>query len=91
MKTVRLFGVEHCRIDGSLTYEIFKTLKDAENFVNNENNWDNNNIPLYIFSSNFNNDCIYEEDNGQLNYEDYYDTLQGNFEIIKHISSFQHT
>ena len=83
MNKIRLYGVEHCRIDGAQTYEIFRTFEDAERFVANKDNWDYNNVPLYIFSSDFNEDCIFEEDDGQLNYEDYADTLQENFVILK--------
>ena len=85
MNKIRLYGVEHCRIDGAQTYEIFRTFEDAERFVANKDNWDYNNVPLYIFSSDFNEDCIFEEDDGQLNYEDYADTLQENFVILKEL------
>ena len=85
MNKIKLYGVEHCRIDGVQTYEIFRTLEDAERFVANKDNWDYNNMPLYIFSSDFNKDCVYEEEKGHLNYEDYADTLQGNFVILKEL------
>ena len=85
MNKIRLYGVEHCRIDGAQTYEVFRTLEDAERFVANKENWDYNDVPLYIFSSDFNEDCIFKEDDGQLNYEDYADTLQENFVILKEL------
>ena len=42
-------------------------------------------MSLYIFSSDFNVNCIFEEDDGQLNYEDYAGTLQENFVIQKEV------
>lgn len=86
MNIVKLYCVEHCRVDGAQTYEVFKTLGEAESFVENKDNWDCDNVPLCIFYSNFNEDCIYEEDNGSLNYEYCSDTMQGNFEMIREIN-----
>lgn len=86
MSIVKLYCVEHCRVDGAQTYEVFRTLREAERFVENKDNWDCDNVPLFIFSSNFNADYIYEEDNGFLNYEDFSDTMQENFEMIREIN-----
>ena len=83
MSIVKLYCVEHCRVDGAQTYEVFRTLREAEMFVENKDNWDCDNAPLCIFSSDFNADYIYEEDNGSLSYEDCSDTMQGNFEMIR--------
>ncbi|MDE5614433.1 MAG: hypothetical protein K2I74_07315 [Treponemataceae bacterium] len=86
MSIVKLYCVEHCRVDGAQTYEVFRTLREAEMFVENKDNWDCDNAPLCIFSSDFNADYIYEEDNGSLSYEDCSDTMQGNFEMIREVS-----
>lgn len=87
MKIIKLYGVEHCRNDGAQTYELFRTLNEAENYVLNSKNWNSSNKPLYIFSSDFSSEYVYEEDNGRLNYEDCYGLLQGNYKLIRKINT----
>lgn len=82
---IKLYCVEYACIDGGSTYEIFRTLDEAKSFAYTAEIWDYNSVPLYIFSSDFNANCIFEEDDGQLNYEDYADTLQENFVILKEV------
>lgn len=86
MKIIKLYGVEHCRVDGVQTYEVFRTLEEAERFVEDKDNWDCNNVPLFIFFCDFDADCIYEEDDGMLNYDDCSTTMQGNFKMIREVN-----
>lgn len=80
---IKLYCVEHCRSDGGQTFEIFRTLNEAKNFANDKENWNGAHLPLYIFSADFNEEYVYEEDDGNLNYEDCYGTMNGEFEVIE--------
>lgn len=80
---INIYCVEHCRTDGVQTFEIFKTLNEAEAFAKNKENWDSEHIPLYIFSADFNEEYVYEEDDGNLNYEDCYGKMNSEFEVIE--------
>lgn len=80
---IKLYCVEHCRTDGGQTFEIFRTLTEAENFAKDKKNWNSTHLPLYIFSADFNEEYVYEEDDGNLNYEDCYETMDGEFEMIE--------
>lgn len=83
---IKLYCVEHCRTDGAQTFEIFRTLNEAEAFAKNKENWDSEHFPLYIFSADFNEEYVYEEDDGNLNYEDCYGTINGEFEMIEELN-----
>lgn len=80
---IKLYCVEHCRTDGGQTFEIFRTLAEAENFAKEKKNWDSTHFPLYIFSADFNEEYVYEEDDGNLNYEDCYGTMNGEYEMVE--------
>ena len=70
-----MYAVEHYYTDDRSTYEIFETLSEAENFCLDKNNWDKNHFPLFIFKADFNSELIYQEENGNWNYDDFYDTI----------------
>lgn len=86
MEAKTMYAVEHYYTDDCRTYDIFETLDDAENFTSEESNWDKNHFPLFIFKADYNIDLIYQEENGNWNYEDFSDTILGNYEIIKNIN-----
>ncbi len=78
-----MYGVEHYYYsDDSSTYEIFESIEDAYNYCNSSK-WTDDNIPMFIFKAIFNLDLIYKEEDGIWNYDDYVDTIVGNYEIIK--------
>ena len=79
---IKLYCVEYACIDGSSTYEIFRTLDEAKSFAYTAENWDYETVPLFIFSVDFDSKSIYEEDGG-LNYDDCYGLWQGNYEFIE--------
>jgi hypothetical protein len=84
MKKVKtMFGVEHAYINGQKTYEIFPSLIEAEIFSQNSDFWNNSHIPLFIFQADFNSDLIYKEEDGGWNYDDFNDTIVGNYKKIK--------
>lgn len=84
MNPIRLYCVEHCRIDGGETFEIFRTLEEAEKFASE--GWDNEHVPLYIFSEVFDEEYIYEEDDGCLNYDEYDGFELGDYQFIKKLN-----
>ena len=86
METKIMYAVEHYYTDDRSTYEIFETLSEAENFCLDKNNWDKNHFPLFIFKADFNSELIYQEENGNWNYDDFSDTILANYEIIKHLN-----
>ena len=83
-KVKKMFGVERAYIDGRQTYEIFPSLIGAENFCRESDIWNDEHIPLWIFSADFNSELIFFDElaNGW-NYEDYSDTILGNYQITK--------
>lgn len=86
MRTIKLYGVEHCYQDGRQTYEIFRNLKEVEYFLKMEDIWNDSHIPLFIFSADFNQEEVFAEDCGSLNYQDCFDTLLENYKIIKKLN-----
>lgn len=73
-----MFGVEYYYAkDNHSTYDIFPTLAEAKSFCNNQNLWNENNYPLYIFKADFNSERIFQENDldGQWNYEDVSNTI----------------
>lgn len=85
-ETILMYGVEHCYIDnGRSTYEIFDSLKKANEFVKNDENWTNNHKPLFIFKAMFNKELIYQQGK-EWNYDDFCDTIVDDYEIIKMIN-----
>jgi len=82
-----MYGVEHYYAeDDASTYEIFETLEQAEEFCINDKNWNKNHFPLFIFKADFNTNCIYKEEDGEWNYEDYADTIIRYHSFIKVIN-----
>lgn len=81
---IKLYCVEHVCIDGGSTYEIFRTLNEAKSFAYAAENWDYENVPLFIFSVDFDSKSVYEEDGG-LNYDDCNGLWQGNYEFIEEV------
>ena len=81
---IKLYCVEHVCIDGRSTYEIFRTLNEAKSFAYAAENWDYENVPLFIFSVDFDSKSVYEEDGG-LNYDDCNGLWQGNYEFIEEV------
>lgn len=85
IETVLMYGVEHCYIDnGRSTYEIFNSLEKAKEFVKNNQNWTENNKPLFIFKAMFNKELIYRQGK-EWNYDDFSDTIISDYEIIEMI------
>lgn len=87
METKTMYAVEHYYTDDRRTYDIFETLCEAESFTSDKNNWDKNHFPLFIFKADFNLELIYQEDNGNWNYEDFSDTILGNYRKIKQMDN----
>ena len=81
---IKLYCVEHVCIDGGSTYEIFRTLNEAKSFAYAAENWDYENVPLFIFSVDFDSKSVYEEDDG-LNYDDCNGLWQGKYEFIEEV------
>lgn len=81
---IKLYCVEHACIDSGSTYEIFRTLNEAKSFAYAAENWDYENVPLFIFSVDFDSKSVYEEDGG-LNYDDCNGLWQGNYEFIEEV------
>ncbi|MDK2969848.1 MAG: hypothetical protein PWQ65_955 [Bacteroidota bacterium] len=79
-----MYAVEHAYSDGRQTYDIFPTKEAATAFCGNAGNWTDTHIPLFMFKADFNVDLIYfdEQLNGW-NYEDFADTIIGNYTIIQ--------
>jgi hypothetical protein len=90
MKKVKtMFGVEHAYIDGRKTYNIFSSISEAENFCQNSDMWNDKHIPLFIFQADFNNELIYfDKEADGWNYDDFLDTIIGNYKCIKEINSY---
>lgn len=87
MKGKTMYGVEHCYYNnGRSTYEIFDGRKQAESFCNNASNWKEDNFPLFVFKANFNQDLIFKEENGRWNYDDFGNTILGNYKVIQIIN-----
>ena len=78
---VKLYCVEHARIDGGSTFEVFRTLKKARCYAYTDGNWNYENVPLYIFSADYNSNYVYEDENGHLNYDDCSDLYQGDYKL----------
>jgi hypothetical protein len=89
MKNVEtMFGVEHAYIDGRTTYDIFPSIKEAENFCNQSSFWNNEHIPLFIFQAEFNKEHVYiDEDLGCWTYDDFSDTIVSNYKILKEMNT----
>ena len=83
-----MYGIEHAYSDGRQTYEIFSTSKEAEVFLQNDNIWNENHIPLFIFKADFNTDLLYKEDNKHWNYDDFSNAIVGNYEEIKILNQY---
>jgi len=76
MEVKTMYAVEHYyKSDERTTYEIFETLTDAESFIQDPSNWDENHLPLFIFKADFNTELIFQEENGNWNYDDYLQTI----------------
>ena len=84
-----MYAVEHAYSDGRQTYDIFLTKEAAIAFCGNAANWTETHKPLFMFKADFNADLIYfdEQLNGW-NYEDFADTIIGNYTIIRHINDY---
>ncbi|GHT80924.1 hypothetical protein FACS189467_4100 [Bacteroidia bacterium] len=88
MKEVKtMFGVEHAYIDGRQTYDIFPSKIEAEEFCLKTDLWNDKHIPLFIFQANFNSNLIYK-DNGVWNYDDFFDTIIGNYSHIRELNHY---
>lgn len=87
MKGKTMYGVEHCNYNsGRSTYEIFENKNEAENFSNTVSNWKEDNFPLFIFKATFNQNLVFKEKNGDWNYDDFSNTILGDYEIIQMIN-----
>lgn len=82
--TQPMYAVEHAYSDGRQTYDIFPTQEAAAAYCGNTANWSETHKPLFMFKADFNADLIYfdEQLNGW-NYEDFADTIIGNYTIIQ--------
>lgn len=78
MREIFLYGVEYCNDidDDSSTFEIFEDENQANDFIKNIGN-----DYIYKFTAMFDNELIYTEDNGSLNYEDTHDLMK-DFKIL---------
>ena len=84
-----MYGVEHVYSDGRRTYDIFSTLNEAELFCCQNDYWSNEHIPLFIFKAIFNLEYIYfEKQSYRWNYDDFSNTMIGNYEYIKEINAY---
>ncbi|MDR3047919.1 MAG: hypothetical protein LBU51_10005 [Bacteroidales bacterium] len=89
MKEVKtMFGVEHAYIDGRKPYDIFPSKIEAEEFCQKTELWNDKHIPLFIFQADFNSDLIYKEDNGDWNYDDFSNTIIGNYSRIRELNHY---
>ncbi len=67
---IRLFAVDYRYADGAATFEIFDTLPKAESFIRS---FDNPQvcIPVRLWQGDFDTDMVYQESNGEWNYEEF--------------------
>lgn len=87
MDVRKMYGVEYTYSNGSGSYDIFETLEDAKKYCSNSKRWNENLIPLFIFSADFNSELVYFDEMSQgWNYDDYSDTILGNYAEIKHLN-----
>lgn len=83
---MKLYAVEYKTeddrdaIDDHSTFEIFKTYDEAKAFATGE---DRN--ALYMFTADFDDESIYTESNGQLNYEDHAGLFTNDIIIEKYV------
>lgn len=69
-----MYGLEYRSYDGACTFDIFKTLKSAEEYAEQINKLGFRYAPLFIFKAEFNSKRIYQEERSW-NYDDCADTI----------------
>lgn len=92
LHTQPMFAVEHAYSDGRQTYDIFPTKDAAVAYCNNTENWSETHLPLFLFKADFNADLVYYDKHlNAWNYEDFADTIVGNYQILQHINHYPKT
>lgn len=71
-----MYAVEYKTFEGT-TYEIFPTMSEALKFYSDPNT----DSPFRIFVAEFNEDRIFQEEDGLWNYDDYADTYRNAREL----------
>lgn len=88
MKGKIMYAVEHCYANAGSTYEIFETLKESKEFCSLKQNWNKEHYPTFIFKAKFNLELIYKEDSGRWNYDDFSNTILGNYKVVQRLNKF---
>lgn len=78
------FAVEYLYEDGRQTFEIFPNLEDAQKFIQDVSEYS---TPLVLWEGDFDNEMIYQEEDGSWNYEEFADMVvnQKTIKILNNI------